>query len=308
MVKVIYSALTSLALLLSSWAYGSPGSGSYALQLPPRPDRALSGTAFLKKIESLSPSRREHAFVKEILRGNVPSFLRTLVPVETKLKSGPYKGQTMRFWALPDYLAVGSDHDYVRVPLNLHSIDKLNEKLNLNLPTRKMVDVIYSQAQIKLKPIPVPYSQAVASTGNILKHHYMVQRQLEQMPQGRHYAEEPLLVAGHKKDVVLSPRLSRKPNSIAIYGWHRKDARPIQPLSTVHSANYADYSHGIRLVANEVLVGSKTLDMRQMLSQRRTANMLSDEGTIALSTRSLALKKPAKPKFKATKTRLAGTR
>lgn len=307
MVKSIYTALTGLALMLSSWSLRAE---AHVLDLPPRPEKALSGTAFLKKIESLSPARRESAFVKEILKGNVPAFIRKLVPIETRLKSGPYKGQLLRFWALPDYLAVGSDEDYVRVPLNLHSIQKLNEKLNLNLPTRKMVDVIYSKAQIKLKPSPVPYTPAVASTANILKHHYAVQKQLQRVS-GREASlplqsgNEPLLVAGHKKDVVLSRRLAKKPGAIAIYGWHRPDARPIQPLSTVHSADYADYSHGIRLVANEVMVGSETLDLREVLRKRKTANMLSDEGTISASAfRSFA--KKASPVIKKTKTRLAG--
>ncbi len=277
--KTFYLTLGGLALTLSSWAFSSPKE-EHVLNLPPRPEKALSGTAFLKKIESMSPAKRENAFVKEILRGNVPNFLRQLTPVDTKLKSGLYKGQTMRFWALPDYIAVGSDTDFVRVPLNMHSIQQLNEKLDMNLPTRKMVDVIYSQAQVKLKPSPVPYSPAVASTGNILKHHFMVQKQLD----GRQLSSG-LLVAGHKKDVVQSRRLAKKPGSIAIYGWHKLDMRPIQPLSTVHSADYADYSHGIRLVASHVQVGSRSMNLQELLSEKKTAILLSDEGTIARATK-----------------------
>ena len=48
------------------------------------------------------------------------------------------------------------------------------------------------------------------------------------------------------------------PGKIAIYGWHRLNGAPIQPLSTVHGACYADYSHGIRLVSETVLVDGKT--------------------------------------------------
>ncbi len=213
--------------------------------------------------------------MKEILRGNVPNFERFLTPVERRLTSGPYRGQILRFWALPDYLAIGSDRDYVRVPLNLHSVKLLAQKLDLSLPTAKMVDDIYAQAKVKLKPTPLPLNKAITSTGNIIKHDGLVQNQLS-----RSGWRPGLLVAGHKKDVVQSRRLTKKPGSIAIYGWHQNNAKPIQPLSTVHSADYADYSHGIRLVSNAVEIGTKTLDLRDVLSQNPTANLLSDEGVI----------------------------
>ncbi|HBZ55180.1 MAG TPA: hypothetical protein DEO88_07230, partial [Syntrophobacteraceae bacterium] len=44
---------------------------------------------------------------------------------------------------------------------------------------------------------------------------------------------------------------------IAIYGWHRGMGNPIQPLSTAHGVNYADYSHGVRLVSDIVLIDGK---------------------------------------------------
>lgn len=275
--RVLNRLIGSFALTVSSWAIGLTAiPRNHVLNLPPRPDKALSGTAFMKKIDKYSPSSRENAIVKEILRGNVPSFMRQLIPVATRMDRGPYKGQIVRFWTLPDYLAVGSDQDYVRVPLNLYSIDKIAMQLDLSLPTRKMVDEIYQAASVKLKPAPVPYSSAVASTGNIMKHHLMVQSQLAPTL----YARPGLLLAGHKKDVVQTRRLMKKPQSIAIYGWHQMNAKPIQPLSTVHSAAYADYSHGIRLVGNEIEIGGRSMDLREVLGQRLTASTFSDEGAI----------------------------
>lgn len=291
--RVLNRLIGSLVITASTWAYGLTAiPRSHVLNLPPRPDKALSGTAFMKQIEHFSPANRENAIVKEILRGNVPSFMRQLTPVATRMSSGPYKGQIVRFWTLPDYLAVGSDKDYVRVPLNLYSIDKLSKKLELSLPTRKMVNEIYKAASVKLKPSPVPYSPAVASTGNILKHHLMVQNQLSPAL----YARPGVLVAGHKKDVVQSPRLLKKPTSIAIYGWHRLNAKPIQPLSTVHSAEYADYSHGIRLISNDIEIGGRSLDLRDVLSQRHLASTFSDEGAIPQRP-ALARQKPTQHFF-----------
>ncbi|WP_141732584.1 hypothetical protein [Oligoflexus tunisiensis] len=263
-----------LTLTTSALALTAKQSGR-VLDLPARPKHALAGSVFLNKIKNLSPAKREKAIVAEILKGNVPNFQRFLYPVERRLTTGPYRGQTLRFWAVPDYLAVGSDNDYVRVPLNLYSVKTLARQLDLSLPTSKMVDDIYAQAKVKLKPAPLPASKAMTSATNILKHHGLVQKQLN-----RSNWRPGLLVAGHKKDVVQSRRLAKKPRAIAIYGWHQKNSTPIQPLSTVHSADYADYSHGIRLVSNAVEIGTKTLDLRDVLSQSPTASLLSDEGVI----------------------------
>ena len=79
---------------------------------------------------------------------------------------------------------------------------------------------------------------------------------IDQQSQARDF---PLgaLVSGHKKDVVLTNRLITHPGQIAIYGWHRGIGEPIQPLSTVHGAGYADYSHGIRLVSQMAMIDGK---------------------------------------------------
>ena len=34
------------------------------------------------------------------------------------------------------------------------------------------------------------------------------------------------LVSGHKKDVVISPRLTTNPEKLAIYGWHQLNGVP----------------------------------------------------------------------------------
>jgi hypothetical protein len=267
------SFILGLQLTLST-ALTAKQSGR-VLDLPPRAKNALTGSAFLNKIKNLAPAKREKAIVSEILTGNIPNFQRFLYPVERRLTTGPYRGQILRFWAVPDYLAIGSDRDYVRVPLNMYSVKALAQKLDLSLPTAKMVDDIYAQAKVKLKPVPLPANKAITSTSNIIKHNSLVQNQL------RHSSWRPgILLAGHKKDVVQSRRLTKKPGAIAIYGWHQKNATPIQPLSTVHSADYVDYSHGIRLVSNAVEIGTRTLDLRDVLSQSPTASLLSNEGVI----------------------------
>jgi hypothetical protein len=75
-----------------------------------------------------------------------------------------------------------------------------------------------------------------------------------------------VLLAGHKKDLVLANRLSSNRGRVAIYGWHRGNGDPIQPLSTVHGEYYADYSHGIRLVSRTAYVNGRPVDLRSLLT------------------------------------------
>src|SRR5262249_45542005 len=89
------------------------------------------------------------------------------------------------------------------------------------------------------------------------------------------------IVAGHKKDVVISNQLVERPDRVAIYGWHRLDGRPIQPPSTIHAHTYVDYSHGIRLVAGRVVVDGMEIRVADVLRDEALSVLLSDEGRIA---------------------------
>ena len=74
--------------------------------------------------------------------------------------------------------------------------------------------------------------------------------------------------------------LAGEPGKIAIYGWHRSRGYPIQPLSTVHGARYADYSHGIRLVSDIVLMDGQFESIYKILQDPSLADTLSDEGVL----------------------------
>ena len=97
------------------------------------------------------------------------------------------------------------------------------------------------------------------------------------------------LTAGHKKDLVLTRRLAAKPRRVAIYGWHRSDGRPVQPLSTVHGARYADYSHGLRLVAPTVEIDGEGLPLYEALQDGQAAALLTYEGPMVELDRILEL-------------------
>ncbi|MGA2885759.1 MAG: hypothetical protein ABSE80_11460, partial [Halobacteriota archaeon] len=131
------------------------------------------------------------------------------------------------------------------------------------------------QSRYHLVPQPLPAGPQMRSTAYYWTHNQMIEDQARAL--GLRLGE---LVSGDKKDVVMTNRLAAHVGRIAIYGWHRGPRQPIQPLSTVHGANYADYSHGIRLVSEMALIEGKLRSVYDILRDPSTATVLSDEGPI----------------------------
>jgi len=231
----------------------------------------------------MSSPGREEAILEEISKGNLPEFLRKLVPVELHGELANGQSLTATIFVTPDYLAIGSDSDFLRIPMNLHTAVTIAERFGFILPTRKMVDAIYLQSSYHLPPQPLPAGPQMRSTEYYSTHNQMIEDQMHAMG-----APLGALISGDKKDVVMSNRLAAYIGRIAIYGWHRGPGQPIQPLSTVHGANYADYSHGIRLISEWALVNGKLQSIRRLLQDPATAKVLSDEGPIHLNLDLLA--------------------
>jgi hypothetical protein len=149
----------------------------------------------------------------------------------------------------PDY----HTESQIRTPLGLADAFLLVDRLGLRLPTPEVVDSIYSQADIRLAPIPMPPTDEMTSRAYFVRSDSLIDAQLQQagyeIGPGIRESTQAKLIAGHKKDVVY---IDRNSSRVAIYGWHRLTGEPIQPYSTVHHDEYYDYSHGVRPVSPEV--------------------------------------------------------
>lgn len=246
------------------------------LSLPARAANASTAHAIGVRIADLPLAEREQMLAREILNGNVPDWLRQLAPVSVTNVIG---GVTNRatFWVTPDYLAVGDSSDYLLVPLTPATAQLLADNLDCTLPTAKMVDAIYSSAALKLSPTPIPPSPAMTTSAVFEQHNALVCTQRLELA-----VQQPLgeLVAGHKKDVVVTTRLASVTNRVAIYGWHQTNGRPIQPLYVGHRSGWVDYSHGIRLVQQRMLLNGTNTSVAQVLADPKTAEILSDEGVV----------------------------
>jgi hypothetical protein len=241
--------------------------------LPSRQSGAVSGTQFIAQTQGMPRAQREQAILQQISNGNVPDFNRQYKPVQTSFTDHNGQRHTGTFYVLPDYLAIGNNRDFVRMPMSPLTAQQIADKTGAVLPTRKMVDAIYGQAQVQVAPRPQQAGPQMMSNDYYSRHQQTIQSQLAGQPQGA-------LVAGHKKDVVLSNRLVQHPDKVAIYGWHQPNGRAIQPLSTVHENTYADYSHGIRLVAPYMEVDGRLMKTADVMRSSALSGLVSDEGPL----------------------------
>jgi hypothetical protein len=256
-----------------AWIQPEPGTGLEVLagRWPERPADAPGGRALLAEVADLPLPAREDRLCAELERGNSPAFLRRLALVEFRAADADGAAHRVRYRVAPDHLAVGSDADFVRVPLSPSAAQRVADRLGFALPTRRMVGQIHAAAAVRLEPVPLGEPRQAVAT--FVEHQRLIEEQRGRRRLGP-------LVDGAKKDLVVTPLLSMRPGKVAIFGWHRPDGRPIQPLYTGHSAGYVDYSHGVRLVAREVEIDGRVHELGAVLADPVLHALLSDEGVV----------------------------
>jgi len=186
------------------------------------------------------------------------------------------KDHTITLSVLRDYLSIGNPKDFVRFPLAAFTAQKIADFFNASMPTTKMVDLIWQSTTTKIAPQPIAPSPTMCSNDYILQENGLIEQELTGSPPGS-------FIGGDKKDTVLTNQYQQHPFSVGEYGWHQLNGVPIQPLFMGHSADWADYSMGIRLVARGVLVDGKPMNLSTVLADPVLSLMLSDEGPIVPS-------------------------
>ena len=258
------------------WFWLAVSAAAQNLRLPERPLAAPAGAELVERWSQLDLTNPEAEILAQVVAGNVPAFYRVFCPVTvTNVVAG--KTNWGRFLAAPDYLAVGSDADYFFTPLTPVTAQCIADQLDCTLPTRKMVNDIYVAAAVKLTPSPLKPGPQMITVPVFAEHNAAVRAQRAQEMKAH-----PLgaLVAGDKKDIVITARLTNSPGKVAIYGWHRTNGVAIQPLYLGHTANWADYSHGVRLVRQPMIVNGVARTVAEVLADPELCGLLSDEGVV----------------------------
>jgi hypothetical protein len=235
------------------------------------PERTSSttGNEFYQQAFAMKWAARDSLALKEILAGNTPPFLKNFAAINVSMTDS-ISGKTIKatYYVSPDYLSIGNDHDWARINITPRAAQKIADSFQCFLPTRKMSDDIYKAATVKLEPVPM---YAFRDSTPTMWHHHLIVEGQRKGKKG--------LIAGIQKDVVISGKISRdtRPDRVAIYGWHKLDGKPIQPLYTGHIYWWVDYSQGIRLVYRKIKVEGKWMDYIDVLKHPVLQKLLCDE-------------------------------
>ncbi len=247
------------------------------LSLQENPSPETNGNDFVKQILSLSRSECENSLFAIIIGGHVPNFLRSLVPIKTTAVINKQE-YLLEYFVTPDYLSIGNDSNYFLCPMTPILAQRIANTLDCILPTKKMVDQIYTAAVAKLPPQPIPPDSIMTMLPRFIQHNDSVQLLrkplLCQFPLGS-------LVAGTKKDIVVHQKIysdlrPNRPKPVVIYGWHKLNGEAIQPPNNWHQETYVDYSHGVRLVQKIAKINGADISLIDILQDEQYHVLVSD--------------------------------
>jgi pimeloyl-ACP methyl ester carboxylesterase len=243
------------------------------LNIPGRDPAAESGSLFMKRISTLPRDEREEEIFQAAASGNIPGFLREMVTLKGVFHDFAGVAHTLEYEAMPDYLAIGSDDDFCRIPMTPHTAQRLADLFGGSMLTAKLSDHLWENAEVKLVPFNyVPVGNANELVEKFVDHNSQIEKQLTEAS-GRHGQ----LVAGIKKDVIISSKIAERPDRVVIYGWHKTDGKPIQPVYSGHIWWYVDYSHGIRFMNAQVLIDGRPVLLPDLLRDPVLFRVITDE-------------------------------
>jgi hypothetical protein len=240
-------------------------------QFSPRPANALKGSVFMEKTKNMTYLEREPLILREIKTGNTPDFCKSFVDITFH-----YNGHVCKIQVMPDYMAIGSNTDFCRIPVSPETAQLIADYFGCSLPTTRIVDSVSKAATYRIVPIThKPVKNANELVDMFVLHNQEIEKALAVY--GKGWDRKTSIVDGLKKDIVITNRLQTAPGKVAIYGWYKPDGTFIQPLYLGHVHWYMDYSHGLRLVNSPVLLDGKPSTIQQVLKDPLLYPLFSSE-------------------------------
>ncbi len=230
---------------------------------------------FYEKMRLLSFQEREKLISQEVLSGDIPEYMIGFVEVRFKGIDSRGVRHKVKIFVKPDYVTIGKGQSSFIVPMSPATAQKIADSLDCSLPTPMVVDIIYANAKLKVEPFNyIPRGDRNETPDIFFDHSRVIFAQI------RASGYNPgVFIAGSKKDIVITSLLedSLRRTNVTIYGWHRLDGTPIQPVYNKHLGSYVDYSHGVRLISNKVFIDGKEYNYRDVLKDSVYHVLLSNE-------------------------------
>ncbi len=230
---------------------------------------------------AMGSDARETVIESSLNAKQYPAFLTQFIPVNVSIP-----GHTGTFFVTPDVLSIGTDADYLRIPMQARTAQRVANHFGMILPTKQMVEAMINAPNFT-KENHVSYRPIFGRGRDDLYAYIRTNKQLQEV-RNSHFAPGRGYIGG-KKDIVMGTDMSRaRPNSpgdsctsrttlrIFIYGGVNQAGGVVQAYSDVHDLTYVDYSHGVHLVANEMIVdGREGVRVTDVLNNPDTYRLIS---------------------------------
>ena len=173
-----------------------------------KPAATLGGRAFMMRADTTDFWSLEDVIVEVVTAGNVPTELRSFrkivftTPVVDSVEV-LRKKHKVEMWVLPDYVAIGTDDDFVRMPMGPMAAQRIADALDCTLPTPFLVDRIaeVSEGHVDIFPFrplgsrncqPIVFQDSDNAIKALFKAH------------GYRFGQ---FISGLKKDIVLTYKI-----------------------------------------------------------------------------------------------------
>lgn len=216
--------------------------------------------AVLEKFPAKHSKEREELILGAVARG-------ALDPPEWTTITANYKGRRAQIQVTTDALTILG----VRFDVTAEGAQRIADQLRAVLPTPRILQLIWEQADVRLDPCTLPADAKMASTARMIQHSECVDQRI---------AGRAGMVANEGKHWVLTNRIAGKENLAANYGWFVKGRRPVQTVGTRHDTAHTDYSQIVRLVKPIMKVDGRDVDIRHVGRSPELWGLVSDEGPL----------------------------
>lgn len=257
----------------------------------------------------VSPGHTTASFVPQ--QGGPMSFPETGASrdayILNKVRAGDYQvdwrpvtmsanGHTATFWVNGDALKV----DGVRVNVSATLQQQLADIIGARMPTARIFDAMYTQADIRILPMP---RQIVMTTAAMIDQNNKIDAALARAV-GSAEAAQGKLIGGISKTWLLDKNFEKSAQAVN-YGWHfpgstfqtkaweasetgAKDPssgqaqRLIQGRGTVHNSQHQDYSQDAYFVLNKATLDGQTVALDDILTNPELAPLASHQGALTI--------------------------
>lgn len=198
-----------------------------------------------------------------------------------------------------DSMMVGEPGDCVRVDLNCRSHQMVCDALGLQLPTAKMLDLIYANREVAVEPCLYNPTNGIITVVDPATGQSLSTDMSSTVAMFAHDARVTAGVAGRAGLVCNSGKawtlkaslggITQGDWTAANYAWFSKAApytsvsggfKLWQPLSTMHNVNHDDYSQVVYAIHPTMLVDGAQMPTADVIMSLEYAGLVSHEGPL----------------------------